>query len=146
MHLFYRKQKQLTEELPKGTVWPPPLTGQEEVPDTQQTFSWSISELLVGILAGATVYIVSYLALTFLMIKLGINIANHHTSWIITYRLLGGLTQALPLLNLLWPGLIFLRTKKRSISFATGNIFGGIVVMLVVIKIMVDLVKDFPRL
>lgn len=134
----------MTNKRDEDSVWPPPPTDGNKVPHRKESFSWSASTILVGILAGGTIYAILYLFSTLLLLKLGINIADHHQSWILLNRLLGGTIWTLPIVNLLWLVLIFYRTRKRSISFAVGVLTGGLAVMVIVLKIVADLRQAFP--
>lgn len=131
----------MTNKTPKGVIWPPPPSDQEKVLHTNEPSSWSILETIWGGLVGAVLYTVFYVLALLLILNLGINIADNHKSWTVMYRMLGGLTQALPVLNLLWPILIFCRSKKRSMSFAVGILSGSLVVMLIALKVTIDMIR-----
>ena len=124
---------------------PTPIDGNKTLHKKEPSF-WSALTIFVGVLAGGALYVILYLFLTFLFLKLGINIADYHQSWILLNRLLGGIIYALPVLNLFWPLFIFYRSRKRNISFAMGVLSGSVIVMLIVLKVIIDLRHDFPGL
>lgn len=130
----------------EAVAWPPPPSSSGRDFPPEQRASWSLAETFFGVLVGGPMYIVTYWVTTLQVLKLAVNIADHHKDWGMLYRLLGGTTQALLVLSLAGPFLLYWRLRRRHIGFAVGVLISGIVAMIFVLWTVISFVHDFRGL